>query len=107
MLPTDQHPGNAPAQDFPTLSTEVPQATPEHRDESARAASAWRRLWLKSRLQAGLSRTPGAERVWLVIGTLLLGLGGLTFFHYLAAAEVAGGCCGGGLLLLAGCWVLF
>lgn len=102
MLPTDQHPGQAPAQDFLTPSTEAPQAASGRRDESTRAASPWRWLFSKSHLQGQLARIHGADGIWLMIGTLLIALGGLTFFHYLAVAEIAGGCCGGGLLVLAG-----
>lgn len=45
-------------------------------------------------------------RIWLVVGTILVVVGGILFFRYLAVAELAGGCCGGGLLVVAGAILL-
>jgi uncharacterized membrane protein HdeD (DUF308 family) len=56
--------------------------------------------------RAAHRRIRAEDRIWLVFGTILLVVGGLLFFRYLAVAELAGGCCGGGLLLVAGAILL-
>lgn len=79
---------------------------PERQDETApKAASVWG-LGVLERTTRALERMQGERALWPVLGGLLLLVGVIAFFRFLAAAQVAGGCCGGGLVVLAGVFFL-
>ena len=81
------------------------QASPvEHarQDEAPSNASSAAGSRGRESSRVALERMQGAGALWSVLGGLLLLVGVITFFRFLAAAQVAGGCCGGGLVVLAG-----
>ncbi len=51
---------------------------------------------------AGEEGQPGENRLWVLVGGLLLVCGVIALFAFINAAQVAGGLCSGALLLLAG-----
>lgn len=72
---------------------------PEHYPSAPRAPRFTTPRATHRRIRAG-------DRIWLVIGTILLIVGGILFLRYLTLAELEGGCCGGGLLIVAGAVLL-
>ncbi|HEX6776848.1 MAG TPA: hypothetical protein VF099_01535 [Ktedonobacterales bacterium] len=60
----------------------------------------WLPLWREQQESAGARAWEWG--LWPVLGGILLLVGVIAFFRFLAAAQVAGGCCGGGLVMLAG-----
>lgn len=102
MRPTP-HPVDHPSpQRVPYPGTRVSSVEPKWPDEATSPAmSGSGSRWLESSRMA-LERMQGAGALWAVLGGLLLLVGVITFFRFLAAAQIAGGCCGGGLVVLAG-----
>ena len=92
MLPPTFHPNKN------TLQRPRPETQPSRTAGGGRADPATRE---RPRLPLGGAQT-WEWGMWPVLGGILLLVGVIAFFRYLAAAQVAGGCCGGGLVVLAG-----
>lgn len=99
MLPPTRHPEEIP------VEYRLPEFTPSRTAGAGRADPAtrqrrWPLLWKSQQENAGAQA--GDRGLWPVLGGMLLLVGVIAFFRYLASAQVAGGCCGGGLVILAG-----
>lgn len=101
MRPTPHLVDDPSPQRVPEPGTEAQPVEHEQGASRPPAARAWSRLTLKHQ-RAGGERIPIEDGMWSLLGGLLLLVGVITFFRFLAAAQVAGGCCGGGLVVLAG-----
>jgi hypothetical protein len=99
MLPPTRH-SNEMLQHRSLPETQPSRTAGEEQADHATNDCLWLLLWRAQRESAAVqARGTG---LWQLLGGILLLVGVITFFRYLAAAQVAGGCCGGGLVVLAG-----
>jgi hypothetical protein len=100
MLPPTRHPDEIPVQRLSRPETQPSRTAGEGQADHATSDCLWPLLWRAQRESSGV-RARGTG-LWQIVGGILLLVGVITFFRYLAAAQVAGGCCGGELVMLAG-----
>ena len=99
MLPPILHPDSIPAQP-PRPEDQPSRIAGEGKADSTTS----KRRWLSrggAESESAAAHIHGAG-LWHVLGGVLLLVGVIAFFRYLAAAQMVGGCCGGGLVVLAG-----
>ena len=99
MLSPKPHPDEIP------VGHSLPETQPNRTAVRSRADPTtrerrWLPLWREQQESAGARAWEWG--LWPVLGGILLLVGVIAFFRFLAAAQVAGGCCGGGLVVLAG-----
>jgi hypothetical protein len=99
MRPPTIHPDKIPVQ-APQPETQPSRTAEIGRVDPATSERSWFLLWEAQLERAGARAWDWG--LWPVLGGILLLVGVIAFFRYLAAAQVAGGCCGGGLVVLAG-----
>ena len=99
MLPPTSHPDEVPVR-HPLSEIQPSRTAVEGRPDPATRNRRWPPLWKAEPENAEVQAWDWG--LWPLLGGLLLLVGVITFFRFLAAAQVAGGCCGGGLVVLAG-----
>lgn len=100
MLPPTRHPDEIPVQHLPRSETQPSHIAEAGRADPATSQRRWPLLWRAEPERAGARAWDWG--LWSVLGGMLVLVGVIAFFRFLAAAQVAGGCCGGGLVVLAG-----